>query len=784
MPLRLQHAPRTAASAAPKRGKHVTILFEAIPTGEALKSGLHRLGHWVATHPRVLLIAWVVAIALGAWGAHKLPSATIGGTGGIPGSPSDAAGTTLRTAFANPFIDPLIIAVSVPHYEIEDGPYLNWLRNAARALGTLPSVRKVVDYARTPQPDLRSADGHVTMLLIGLASSDIEAQQRAVAEVRSAVAPLRADLQKLDAAAQVAVTGGPAGDYDVNALSAEGGDRAEKHALPLTLVILMMAFGTLVAASLPFLMGLTTTTVALGAAFVLAKTFPVSNLLSNVVTMIGLAIGIDYSLLMVTYYRERGVGATVVDIVADTVARAGQTIAWSGVTVMIGFLGLLLSPILETRCAGIGGALVVCISVLAALTFLPAALVLLGPFLERWSVVPRRLRLGNTTNLWRRLGEWIIKRPLRHLIVPGACVMALSLPLLKATTGVSNERWFLPHAAESRVGADILATLRSDNASLEIYAVVHATDGQPILAAAHLKPLIDYAQRLARDPRIASVASPVSLQKGFGLAEYTALYQNINEALRAHPEIAELYVSRDRTAALFEVTPASTLTVKQVERLSRDLETVSPAGPFSLQIGGDAAEHNDFNDSMFRSLPRIVGFVVGATLLMLFFAFRSYLLPVEAVIMNLLAVAAGIGAVVAVFQHGWFNGLIGLERPFSAIPLEVPMMVFCLSFGLSMDYELFLLFRIKREYAIDGDNDRATVAGLVKVAPVITGAGLIMAAVFGAFVGAQLPVLKMMGVGLCVAVLVDATVIRTFIVPAVMALGGRFNWYPGGLRQR
>jgi uncharacterized membrane protein YdfJ with MMPL/SSD domain len=363
------------------------------------------------------------------------------------------------------------------------------------------------------------------------------------------------------------------------------------------------------------------------------------------------------------------------------------------------------------------------------------------------------------------------------------CVLALSLPLLKATSGVSNERWFLPHAAESRVGADILATLRSDNASLEIYAVVHATDGQPILAAAHLKSLIDYAHRLAHDPRIASVASPFSLQKGLGLAEYTALYQNIDEALRSHPEIAELYVSRDRTAALFAITPASTLAVKQVEQLSRDLESVPPAGPFSLQIGGDAAEHNDFNDYMFRSLPRIVGFVVGATLLMLFIAFRSYLLPVEAVLMNLLAVAAGIGAVVAIFQHGWFNGLIGLERPFSAIPLEVPMMVFCLSFGLSMDYELFLLFRIKREYAIDGDNDRATVAGLVNVAPVITGAGLIMAAVFGAFVGAQLPVLKMMGVGLCVAVLVDATVIRTFIVPAVMALGGRLNWYPGAPRR-
>jgi putative drug exporter of the RND superfamily len=526
-------------------------------------------------------------------------------------------------------------------------------------------------------------------------------------------------------------------------------------------------------------MGLCTTTLALGAAFVLAKFIPVSNLLSNVVTMVGLAIGIDYSLLMVTRYRENQPNESVAERVADTVARAGQTITWSGVTVMIGFLGLLFSPILETRCAGIGGALVVCVSVMAALTLLPAALVLVGPYLERWSVIPARLRLGNTTAMWLRLGRWIVKHPIKMLVISGACVVLLGLPLTKATTGVSNERWFLPPAAESRVGADILAKIHDDNSSLTTYAIVRATDGRPVLDAAHIKPLVEYAERLSRDPRIAAVASPFTLQKGLGANEYAAFYQNPAETLRAHPQIAELYLSNDRDAVLFQITPVSTLRVKQIEHLARDLKTISPAGPFKVQIGGDPAEHNDFDQSMYRSLPKIFSFVVGATLIMLFFAFRSYLLPVEAVLMNLLAVTAGIGAVVAVFQLGWFNGLVGLERPFSAIPLEVPMMVFCLSFGLSMDYELFLLFRIKREYAIDQNNNRATVAGLVAVAPVITGAGLIMAAVFGAFVGAQLPVLKMMGVGLCVAVLIDATVIRTFVVPAAMTLGGRFNWYPG-----
>jgi len=733
----------------------------------------------VATHPRTILFAWIVAIALGAWGEYRLPEATVGGAAGVPGSPSDLANAALRTEFSNPFIDPLIVAVSAPGLDVAKEPYLGWVRQASQALAKVPGVAKVEDYTGTQNPDLRSADGHITMLIVGITAATEAAQQREVTVMRKAVAPWRSALMALDPTAQLAVTGGPAADFDVNALSASGGDHAEKSALPLTLIILLMAFGTLIAASLPFLMGLGTTTLALGAAFVLTKFIPVSNLLSNVVTMVGLAIGIDYSLLMVTRYRENQPNESVAERVADTVARAGQTITWSGVTVMIGFLGLLWSPILETRCAGIGGALVVCVSVMAALTLLPAALVLLGPYIERWSVVPSRLRLGNTTALWLKLGRWIVKHPIKVLILSGACVLVLGLPLTRATTGVSNERWFLPPAAEARLGADILAKIHDDNSSLTTYAIVRATDGRPVLDAAHIKPLVEYAERLTRDPRISAVGSPVTLQRGLGADEYTAFYQNPEEALRAHPQIAELYLSRDRSAALFEITPASTLRVKQIEQLARDLKSISPAGPFKVELGGDPAEHNDFDQAMYKSLPKIFAFVVGATLIMLFFAFRSYLLPIEAVLMNLLAVTAGIGAVVAIFQHGWFNGLVGLERPFSAIPLEVPMMIFCLSFGLSMDYELFLLFRIKREYAIDQDNKRATIAGLVAVAPVITGAGLIMAAVFGAFIGAQLPVLKMMGVGLCVAVLVDATVIRTFVVPAAMTLGGRFNWYPG-----
>jgi RND superfamily putative drug exporter len=701
--------------------------------------------------------AWAVAIALGVWGSGKFELAAQNGTSDLYGSPSHDVAETLRSDFSVPFLEPLVVAFSTPMLSADNAALLAWDRDAARALRGLPAVKRVAAYSDSRDPHLRAPNGHQGLLLVELAATDVPGQQRAVPIVRAALAPLRAQLTALDPEARVAVTGGPAADYDINTSSAQGGDRAEKRALPLTLAILVVAFGTVIAAALPFLMGLATTTVSLGLAFVLARLMPVSNLLGNVVTMVGLAIGIDYSLLMVKDYRERLQHSPVLEAVAQTVAEAGTTILWSGSTVAIGLLGLLFSPILETRSVGIGGALVVLVSVLAAVTLLPACLALLGNRIELWPWRRPSAAAPDGKSGWARLAEWIVRRPLRTLAAASGAVVLLALPVSGAHSGFSNEAWFMPRELESRIGADLLSHQGAADTALTVRALLRTTDGQPVLAADHDAALKDYLTRLERDARVAEVASP----------------------LAARGDAAHLYSSRDGHSALIEITPANGSSMRQVQQLARDLRHIVPVGPFTVTIGGTPAFYNDFSDYMWKSFPKVFGFVIVTTLLLLFAAFRSYLLPLKAVIANLLAVAAGYGAVVAIFQFGWLHGLVGLERPFSSIPLEVPLMIFCLSFGLSMDYELFLLFRIQRQFALHGDNDRATAEGLAAVGPVITGAGLIMTAVFGAFVSASLPALKMIGVGLCVAVLVDASVIRAFVVPAFMSVAGRWNWYPG-----
>ncbi len=719
------------------------------------------LGRSVARHPRLVVALWAVAIALGSWGAWVFPDAAIGGAASLSGSASKEVDDALHREFRNPYLDPLFVVIATRRISVDQGAFIAWQGRVVRALAALPEVGGIDTHGAAAEPGPHAADVHMTALVVGITAKDEAGQHRAVAEVRDALQPLRRALSRLDPSARIAVTGGPAVDYDINTSSALGGDRAEKRALPLTLVILLLAFGTVVAASLPFMMGLASTMVAFGAAFVLARLMPVSNLLGNVVTMIGLAVGIDYSLLMVKDFRESLRREDVATAVAHTVAEAGLTICWSGCTVAIGMLGLLFSPILETRSVGIGGALVVIVAVLAALTFLPACLALIGRNVERWPIGIATLQRADRSSFWRRLAAWTVRRPALCLALAGGLVLAMSLPLVGARSGFSNEPWFLPKGMEARVGMEMLQRMRPHDSGLDLRILVRTTDGQPLLAAPHLAALDAFSRRLTQDPRTVSLVSPLSLS---GSAA------------------GRLYLSRDGRAGLFALTPAAALTLPQVQAFARELRGVAPAGPFTAEVGGAPVYYNDFSDYMWRSFPRVFGFVIAATLLLLFAAFRSYLLPIKAVAANLLAIGAGYGAVVAVFQFGWFDGIVGLERPFGAIALEVPMMIFCLSFGLSMDYELFLLFRIQREYRVHGDNDRATIDGLAGVAPVITGAGLIMAVVFGAFAGADLPALKMIGVGLCVAVLVDATLIRGFVVPAFMSLAGRWNWYPGRRR--
>jgi RND superfamily putative drug exporter len=717
------------------------------------------LGAWVARHRLLVVAIWLIAILAGAWTARQLPAVVIGGSGALSASPSQRMSEILRTEFDHPTVEPLVVALSSPRYRIEDPEFHDWIATAAGQLRALPEVRQVVDYAATGDMQLRSADGHCTLLLVALDATAAGDRERAVPLIRRALAEIKTKVMNADPAARMAVTGQAATTVDINEVNRSDGDRAEARALPLTLLILLLSFGALAAAGLPLAMGLAATTIALGLAWGLAQVLPVSNLLQNVVTMLGLALGIDYSLLMVSRFREALPARDVAAAIALVLGECGGTIAGSGLTVIVGLLGLLFSPLLETRSIGIGGALVVLVAVFAALTLLPALLALLGARVNWPEALSRHLSRGRTDVFWKKLAAAVVRRPLPVLIASTAAAALIALPGLYARSGFDNDRSAFPPSMESRIGADILAEMGNSNLTLPIYLVMRTGDGRPLLDSTHLAHLAAYVGRIAADARIAAIAPPLTPDED--------------------PRAGLLSLSRDRNAGLLQIIADSRLDLAGVQALARDLEHSAEGIPFSLQVGGPPVYYNDYARFMRDSFARVFAFVVAATLVLLFIVFRSWLLPVKAVLTNLLAVAAGYGAVVAVFQFGWLASWIGVDHPHSAIPLVVPLLCFCLSFGLSMDYEVFLLRRIQANYAQSSDNAQATAEGLASTGPVITGAALIMAVVFGAFVGTDLALLKMIGLCLTVTVLIDATLIRCLIVPAAMCLAGRWNWLPG-----
>jgi putative drug exporter of the RND superfamily len=741
-----------------------------------MTSALARLGTVIARHPWPVIGAWTLIGIAASFGARELPALARGGSGVLDDSAAQRVGAELNRAFADPWVDPLALAVASDAYQRGDPHLTSVLACSQQTLAARDEVRKVTrleDAAGRPVP--RPA---YEALLIALRADDLEAQERAVPVLRAALRPCREAFERLDPHGRFALTGRAAYTVDLNAANKQSGDRAEAGVLPLTLLILLLVFGSLPAAMLPLLVGLASTTVALALADALSRLVPVSNLTANVVTMLGLALGIDYSLLLVSRFRELARTRSREAALALTLASAGRVVVWSGLTVSIALLGLLWSPLLETRGVGIGGALVALVSVVAALTLLPACLALSASWLHRLRL-RSPLGHGRAASVFGKLATRVVRRPFGTALIASAAVLLIALPAVTARSGYSNDPAFFPPAMEARIGGEILAALGHGTDALAIYLLVRPADGGSVVDAAHLRGLVALTAQLRADPRVAQLTSLADALPHSAEADMALQSAGLDAALARDPAAGARWLSRDRSTALVLVIPAAGLSLADMQALAQDLGRPATRGALRIDVGGAPAYFNDFDRSLARCYPYVAGFILLATVALLFGAFRSWLIPVKAVLMNLLAVAAAVGVVVAVFQWGWGKALVGLGAPLEAIPPTVPLMIFCLSFGISMDYELFMLFQIAGAYRRHGDTPRATVAGIRRAGPVITGAALIMAVVFAAFIGSDVQLMKMLGLGLTTAVIVDALVIRTLLLPAAMTLAGRWNWYPG-----
>ena len=523
---------------------------------------------------------------------------------------------------------------------------------------------------------------------------------------------------------------------DIDATLNRDLQRAELVSLPLAFIFLVLVFGSAAAALLTLGVGGLVIVAGLGATFALARVTDVSQYALNIVTLIGLGVAIDYSLFIVSRFREElALGKDVEDAVATSLATAGRAILFSGITVAIGLAGMLFYPGTFLVSLGVTGSLVVAAAVLYGLTFLPALLSIFGPRVEAWRLPLPHGRSG--TGVWHSIATTVMRRPLLVLLPTVALIAIAASPFVQLRLA-SADATILPPTIESRRGYDVLVNEFPGQDQSTITVVARFPD-DPLQ---HRAALDDLRNRLAALPNVLRVDMPLS---------------------PVGPHVA-----------LLSVRTASTAQSDEARAIVRAARAQTLDGGDVL-VTGQTAFDVDTVDYLVARTPIAIGFVTLTTMLALFLLLGSLVLPLKAVAMNALSVSASFGALVWIIQQGHLANVLNFTP--QSIEPSLPVIMFCIMFGLSMDYEVFLLSRIQEEYRRTGDNVAAVAMGLERSGRLITGAAAIMVGVFIAFALADVVIIKSVGIGLTIAVLLDATLVRALVVPATMRLLGRANWW-------
>ena len=616
-------------------------------------------------------------------------------------------------------------------------------RQAVEAhLSGLPKdeVLRTATFWSTRSPAFVSTDRHSTYAVLTLAGADPEQRLATFHSIQDA-------LDRAPAGLEVRLGGEMAIFDEVNVQTEEDIVRAETISLPIVLVLLVIVFGGLVAASLPLFVG----GLAILGAFVLLRALSmvtdVSVFSVNIVTMIGLGLAIDYALFIVTRFREQlAAGDDVETALVTTMATAGRTVAFSGITVGVAISSLVLFPVMFLRSMAYGGAAAVLVAMIAALTALPALLAVLGHRVDKLRL-PWLKRYGNKQAVgehgaWYRLAQSVMRRPIRYVVVLVPLLLVLGIPFLRAELGGVDHR-ALPIGAESR---SVTESLQNDFDGAGGSSVLVAVKfDQPVESAQAQQTLAPYVQQLE------------------GVADVDA---------------ARIDGYRDGVASVLVHTRYTAQELPARDVVEGVRAVVPPAGTAVL-VGGETAALIDLLDVLAERAPWMAGLIVLITFVLLFIAFGSVVLPAKALLMNVLSLAAAFGAMVWIFQDGNLSGLLDFT-PAGFLDATNPVLLFAVLFGLSMDYEVFLLSRIREEYDRTGDNTRAVALGLQRTGGIITSAALLLIVVVSAFSTSGIVFVKMIGIGLVIAIALDATVVRALLVPATMRVLGRANWWAPG----
>ncbi|MGC2548727.1 MAG: MMPL family transporter [Candidatus Sulfotelmatobacter sp.] len=697
----------------------------------------------------------------------------------IKGGESEKVDMELAQRFQSPYAHRLVLVISgIPDPDSAEGA--DALGFLTRSLRSVPGVSGAISSLDWPDPLFTGNNGGA-LIIIGLDPHDDT--EALIPKLRAKTEWMESQLRSQYPKIKLEITGETPLNFDLRKVSADDVTHAEERAMPVTLVLLLLAFGSFVAALLPLGVGLLSISMALGAAALLAHFLQLSILVQNLATMLGLGLGIDYALLMVSRFREALAEGYDPGPAADIAARqAGRTLIISATTVAIGFSALLTVPISELRSIGIAGLLVTVLSVMLCTFILPWVLSLLGHRIDSARVCLSARRLETRESLcaaserWVRWGSIITRWPGTALLVVGIPLLLLAYEGRKISPGVPDHN-SLPAAAESVKALHTLQGMGRSGIVQSLRVILELPPQSPLLSPAGWLAVSRLTQHFQSDPRAEEVLSLPTLT---GMSDNPDAINDLPEPMR------KSFLRADGQATLIELLPATTLTPNQQIRWVRDVRASDVAAitgvpGASLLVGGVPALEADYDSVVKERMPRVVLGVILGSLLALLIGLRCLFAAVKAILLNLLSVGASFGALVVVFQEGHGGKLFGLDGPTGSVYPIVPILAFAIVFGLSMDYEVFLVTRVLEERRRGLSERAAVIEGLARTAGLITSAAAIMIAVFVAFTVGSFLVVQMLGFTLAVAVFIDATVVRMIVGPALLQLAGDWNWWPFGL---
>ena len=664
----------------------------------------------------------------------------------------------------------MVVILQSDRYAAADPEFVAQTEGALARVRRLPNVTDLL--LPSDDPNLISPDGDTAYVVVGLDLPPEEAQ-RIVPAFEAALG----DPPDLD----LLVAGAPAFYADIETVSQRDLRRAELIAFPFALAALLLVFGSVVAAVVPLVVGGAGVAAVLLALYLVANVTDLSIFVLNLATMLGLGLAVDYSLFLTSRFREElaarpgEVGAAV----ERTVATAGRAVFFSGLTVLIGLTGLTFFSFMFLRSVGIAGVAVVLLSTLAALTLLPALLGIVGTRIDRLALRRGRREPDDEHGFWAALARRVMARPILVLVPTLAVLVLLGSPFLRANIS-SPDATIIPTDLPSRQGFDILGQEYGPGEISPFLIAIRSPSS--IFAPENVGALYDFTSRLAADERVVRVQSVVAGASGLRREQAVAIL-NVRRSLeRVGVDSQVDRLANERTAVVLAYTRFLPNDDRN-KALLREIREGGIGGDLSLLVDGGTAEIVDTVDLMYSQFPRAVALIVAATYVVLLLLFRSVLLPLKAIVMNTLSILASYGALVWVFQEGHLSGPLGFT-PLGFVEASLPVIMFCVLFGLSMDYEVFLLSRVREEWERTHDNAHSVAVGLQRSGRIITGAALIVVVVTASFVTADVILIKALGLGIALAVSLDATIVRALLVPATMRLLGSWNWWaPSPLRR-